>query len=117
MVSIFLLLLRIFLRPPSGSSSSALLKPALEFLSRQGPRLDAQQTIKLLPPLVPAGALKEFLVEAVRQPTFDTSVVREVARARSEEVARRLVGLQERRVKVDETRMCVFLFLPESCGN
>lgn len=107
---IFILLLRIFLRPPSGSGGSALLKPALEFISRQSPRLDTQETIKLLPPLVPAGALKEFLIDAVRQPVFDTRVVREVGKARSEEVARRLVAQQERRVRIDDSRMLV-LFL------
>ncbi|KZV95384.1 hypothetical protein EXIGLDRAFT_739755 [Exidia glandulosa HHB12029] len=103
---IFILLLRIFLRPPSGSGGSALLKPALEFISRQSPRLDTQETIKLLPPLVPAGALKEFLIDAVRQPVFDTRVVREVGKARSEEVARRLVAQQERRVRIDDSRIC-----------
>ncbi|KAH7097488.1 hypothetical protein BKA62DRAFT_716172 [Auriculariales sp. MPI-PUGE-AT-0066] len=107
-ISIFLLLLGIFLQPPpnSGSSPSALLKPALEFLARQSPRLDAQEAIKLLPPMVAAGSLKEFLVEAVRQPTFDTRVVREVAKSRKEEVERRLVAFQERRVKVDDSRIC-----------
>jgi Vam6/Vps39-like protein vacuolar protein sorting-associated protein 39 len=105
-------LLRIFLQPPpsSGSSASVLLDPALEFISRQGPRLDPQEAIKLLPPMVPAGALKKFLIEAVRQPIFDTRVVREVAKARKEGVERRLVALQERRVKVDDSRMCVIAF-------
>ncbi|EJD37691.1 hypothetical protein AURDEDRAFT_116691 [Auricularia subglabra TFB-10046 SS5] len=97
--SIFPLLLRILLR-------ASLLQPALAFISRQSPRLDAQETIKLLPPLVPAGALREFLVQAVRQPIFDTRVVRDIAKARAEEVSRRLVALQERRVRVDDSRIC-----------
>lgn len=104
---IFLVLLRIYLRPPPSSKTpaSALLPPALALISRHSPRLDAQQTIQLLPPLVSAGSVKEFLCEALRQPKFDTRVVRNIWKARSEEVSRKLVALQERRVRIDDTRM------------
>lgn len=43
-------------------------------------------------------------------PVFDTAVVREVNRARNDQVARRLMGLEARRVKVTDSRMYVLSF-------
>lgn len=63
------------------------------------------KTLELLPPLVTAHDLKEFLVDAIRAPVFDTRVVRNVSKARNDQIARKLVALQARRVKVTDTRM------------
>jgi len=106
--NIFLMLLRIYLRPPPSSTTPTpnLLTPALALISRHSPRLDPLQTIQLLPPLVPAGAIQAFLTEALRQPRFDTRLLREVCKARDEELARKLITLQSRRVRVDDTRIC-----------
>ncbi|KZT73130.1 hypothetical protein DAEQUDRAFT_722252 [Daedalea quercina L-15889] len=105
---IFLTLLRIYLRPSPSSplSASELLAPALDLISRHSPRLDEVETLDLLPPLVTARDVQAFLKEALRAPIFDTHVVREVAKARKDEVNRRLTSLQMRRVKVTDSRIC-----------
>ncbi|KAJ3506301.1 hypothetical protein NMY22_g17296 [Coprinellus aureogranulatus] len=105
--SVFLTLLRIYLRPTSSNVNAAnLLRPALDLISRHSPRLDSVKTLELLPPLVTAHDLKEFLVDAIRAPIFDTRVIRNVSKARNDQIARKLVALQARRVKVTDTRIC-----------
>ncbi|KAF7985633.1 hypothetical protein HWV62_2139 [Athelia sp. TMB] len=106
--SIFLALLRIYLRPaPAAHAPNVnLLQPALDLISRHSPRLDPVETLQLLPPLVTTRDVRAFLFEALRTPTFDTAVVREVNRARNDQVARRLMGLEARRVKVTDSRIC-----------
>ena len=117
--SIFLTLLRIYLQPGVSSTTKSpmsptlpppatLLQPALQLISRHSRRLDATETLMLLPPLVQARDVKEFLIESLRMPRFDTRVIREIAKARRDEVATRLMILEERKVKVVDSRMCVF---------
>ncbi|TFK27815.1 hypothetical protein FA15DRAFT_666044 [Coprinopsis marcescibilis] len=104
---IYLTLLRIYLRPTSQAASKVdLLKPALALISRHSPRLDSVETLQLLPPLVTAHDVKEFLVDALRVPVFDTRVIGQISKARNDHLARKLVGLQTRRVKVTDTRIC-----------
>ena len=93
-----------------------LLPPALELISRHSPRLDPVATLQLLPPLVTAKDVRAFLLEALREPLLDTRVVRHVAKAREEQVARRLMVLQSKRVRITESRMYVlsFCFLSHS---
>jgi hypothetical protein len=88
-------------------TSSNLLQPALELISRHGPRLDAVETLQLLPPLVTADDIRPFLIESLRIPAFDTRVVREINKARNDQLSRRLIALQSRRVKVTDSRMLV----------
>ena len=105
---IFLALLKLYLRPTSQTSSNSnLLQPALELISRHGPRLDAVETLQLLPPLVTADDIRPFLIDSLRTPVFDTRVVREISKARNDQLARRLMALQSRRVKVTDSRMLV----------
>jgi hypothetical protein len=85
--------------------STDLLQPALELIGRHSPRLDPVETLQLLPPLVTAQDVRTFLIEALRAPIFDTRVVREINKARNDQVARRLVLLQSKRVKVTDSRM------------
>ena len=102
--NIFLTLLRIYLRP-TVQTSTDLLQPALGLISRHSPRLDPVETLQLLPPLVTAQDVQTFLIEALRVPLFDTSVVREINKARNDQVARQLMLLQSKRVKVTDSRM------------
>ena len=115
--SIFLTLLQIYLQPGESSTAKSpasstfpppatLLQPALQLISRHSRRLDATETLKLLPPLVQARDVKEFLIESLRVPRFDTKVIREIAKARRDDVATRLMVLEERRVKIVDSRMC-----------
>ena len=69
--------------------------------------MDATETLKLLPPLVQARDVKEFLIESLRVPRFDTRIVREIAKTRRDDAATRLMVLEEKRVKVVDSRMCV----------
>lgn len=104
--SVFLTLLRIYLKPTvKPSPTTDLLQPALELISRHNPRLDPVETLNLLPPLVTAEDVRAFLIEALRAPIFDTRVLRHVSKARSDQVARRLMALQTRRVRVTDSRM------------
>lgn len=102
--NVFLTLLRIYLRP-TVQTTTDLLQPALDLISRHGPRLDAVETLQLLPPLVTTDDIRPFLIEALRAPVFDTRVIRQMSKARNDQVARRLVNLQSRRVKVTDSRM------------
>ena len=104
--NIFLSLLKIYLEPTQKQQTS-LLKPALELISRQSPRIDTVETLRLLPPLVTAQEVNAFLCDAVRKPVFDTHVVREVTKGRNDQVARKLMSLQSNRVKVTDSRMWV----------
>ncbi|PIL35798.1 hypothetical protein GSI_02528 [Ganoderma sinense ZZ0214-1] len=105
--NVFLTLLRIYLLPsPSAPLAANLLPPALELISRHSPRLDPVATLQLLPPLVTAEDVSAFLLEALREPLFDTRVVRNVHKAREEQVARRLIALQSNRVRITESRIC-----------
>lgn len=106
--NIFLTLLRIYLRP-TVKTSIDLLTPALQLISRHSPRLDEIETLRILPPLVPAQDVRTFLIEALRAPIFDRKVIREINKARDEQVARRLMYLQGKRVKVTDSRMYVSL--------
>jgi len=83
------------------------LEPALELISRHGPRLDAVETLQLLPPLVTADDIRSFLIEVLRTPVFDTRVTREISKARNDQLSRKLMALQSRRVKVTDSRMLV----------
>ena len=77
----------------------------MALISRHSPRLNVVETLQLLPPLVTAEEVKSFLYEAVREPVFDTRVVREIRKGRSEQVDRKLMTLQSKRVKVTDSRM------------
>ncbi|KAJ3573523.1 hypothetical protein NP233_g2376 [Leucocoprinus birnbaumii] len=107
--SVYLTLLRIYLRPntkQTQASTADLLQPALELISRHNPRLDPVETLNLLPPLVTAHDVHAFLLEALRAPVFDTRVIRYISKARGDVVARRLMALQSRKVKVTDSRIC-----------
>ncbi|KAG5644651.1 hypothetical protein DXG03_008033 [Asterophora parasitica] len=102
--SVFLTLLRIYLRP-TVTTTADLLSPALDLISRHNPRLDVVETLQLLPPLVTAQDARGFLIEALRSPVFDTRVTRHISKARNDQLSRRLMLLQTRRVKVTDSRI------------
>ncbi|KAI5122751.1 hypothetical protein M0805_009834 [Coniferiporia weirii] len=107
--NIFLSLLKIYLEPHTVAQQKRqpnFLEPALELISRQSPRLDTLDTLRLLPPLVPAQDVRAFLLDAARAPVFDTRVVREIRKGWSEQVGRKLMGLQSQRVRVTDGRIC-----------
>ncbi|KAI0267682.1 hypothetical protein BC834DRAFT_923439 [Gloeopeniophorella convolvens] len=103
--NIFLTLLRIYLRP-SVKTTDDLLQPALALIAHHGPRLDPEETLQLLPPLVAASDVRVFLIGALRVPRFDARVVRNAALARNEQVARKLMYLEANRVNITDSRIC-----------
>ena len=110
-------LLRTFLRPQSQQQKLSLLptsgasqrqvqlQPALELISRHSPRLDAFATLDLLPPLCTAQDVRQFLIEVLRIPTFETMVQRELWNSRKQQVSGHLAALESRRVKITDSRM------------
>ncbi|KAG6884985.1 hypothetical protein C0993_006817 [Termitomyces sp. T159_Od127] len=102
--SVFLTLLRLYLRP-TVKVHEDLLPPALDLIGRHNSRLDIVETLQLLPPLVTAQDVRAFLFEALRAPLFDTSVIRHISQARNDQLSRRLMLLQTKRVKVTDSRM------------
>ncbi|KAG6840674.1 hypothetical protein C0991_005179 [Blastosporella zonata] len=101
---VFLTLLRLYLRPTVNINED-LLAPALELISRHNSRLDIVETLQLLPPLVTGQDVRAFLIEALRAPIFDTSVIRHISKARNDQLSRKLMLLQRNRVKVTDSRM------------
>ncbi|PPR05963.1 hypothetical protein CVT24_004627 [Panaeolus cyanescens] len=102
---VFLNLLRIYLRP-TVQSSTDFLPPALELISRHSRRMDTVEALQLLPPLVTTDDIRAFLIEALRAPVFDTRVIRNIGKARNDQLARRLMVLQTKRVKITDSRIC-----------
>ena len=103
---IFLLLLRLYLRPKSGDP--ILLSPALSLIATQGTRLDANQVMDLLPPLVTMQDVRSFLVKTLRdsrKKMNEGKMVRGLISARKEEVDRCLMDLQGNRVRITDQRM------------
>ncbi|KAK7032798.1 rab guanyl-nucleotide exchange factor [Favolaschia claudopus] len=103
--NVYLTLLRLYLRP-TDKTTSDLLQPALELIARHSPQLDAVDTLELLPPLVTTQDIRTFLIGALRAPVFNTRVIRNLSKARGDQVDRKLMALQTQRVKVTDSRIC-----------
>ncbi|KAG9051519.1 Vacuolar morphogenesis protein 6 [Tulasnella sp. UAMH 9824] len=103
---VFLILLRIYLRPSIVGGQTASLAQALDLISRHSPRLDSAEALQLLPPLVNASDVRNFLYEALKTPKVDTRISRELWKAREHQVDRKLMLLQSKRVKITDTRIC-----------
>jgi hypothetical protein len=109
---IFLVLLRLYLQP--AKSDPVLLEPALELISHQGARLDAEKVIALLPPLVTMKDVQDFFVKSLRDGYArrnERKIVKGLASARKEQVDRMLMDLQEKRVRITDQRMYVIFIL------
>ncbi|CAG7849163.1 SubName: Full=Related to Vam6/Vps39-like protein involved in vacuolar morphogenesis {ECO:0000313/EMBL:CCA68795.1} [Serendipita indica DSM 11827] len=108
---IFMMLLKLYLRPENLRTSDPTspkipyLRPALDLISRHSPRLDAVETLQLLPPLVTASDVSEYLCEALRTPRVHVRIEREIWKAHTEQVSRNLVAYESRRVKITDTRL------------
>ncbi|KAK8861657.1 hypothetical protein IAR55_002480 [Kwoniella newhampshirensis] len=113
---IFLLLLQIYLRPlPSTTSAKsqpltkALLAPALSLISKHSTSLPPSPVLDLLPPLVPMSDVQAFFMRTLREDHSkmnDKRVVSSLVKGRREEVERVLLGLEVKRVRVTDQRIC-----------
>ncbi|XAO26749.1 hypothetical protein I312_105589 [Cryptococcus bacillisporus CA1280] len=118
--NVFLLLLQLYLRPPppspskskSGSKSgsgSTHLPPALSLISKHSTSLPASSVLDLLPPLVSISDVRPFFINTLREEhrrKLEGRVVRQLGKGRKEEVEGMLMGLEVKRVRVTDQRIC-----------
>lgn len=106
--TIFHLLLRIYLRPRA--SHPLLFGPALALISAHASSIDAIEVFDLLPPLVALSDIKVFLEKTLRKSgerAREAEIVKGIGRSWVESKEREIVGLEERRVKITESRLWV----------
>ncbi|GAA5982475.1 hypothetical protein JCM5350_000425 [Sporobolomyces pararoseus] len=105
--TIFPLLLRLYLRPRP--SHPLLFGPALSLLSNHAARIDPLETFELLPPLVSLSDMQTYLKKTLRRSTErkrEAVMVKNVGRSWVDQNEREIVDLEERRVKISESRVC-----------
>ncbi|GAA5860999.1 hypothetical protein JCM5353_003083 [Sporobolomyces roseus] len=105
--TIFPLLLRLYLRPRP--SHPLLFGPALSLLSTHAARIDPLEAFDLLPPLVSLSDMQVYLKKTLRRSTErrrEAVMVKNVARSWVDQAEGELVDLEERRVKISESRVC-----------
>ncbi|WWC68549.1 uncharacterized protein I206_102478 [Kwoniella pini CBS 10737] len=104
---IFLLLLRIYLRPISGKEP--LLSPSLTLLSKYSNSLEPKQVLDLLPPLITIQQVDKFLLSTIRD-TFkkqnENKLFKNLIKSRKEELDRILLGLENKRIRITDQRIC-----------
>ncbi|WRT65779.1 uncharacterized protein IL334_002728 [Kwoniella shivajii] len=110
---IFLLLLTIYLRPqPPTKSTPApepLLGPALSLVSKHSTSLPPSPVLDLLPPLVPMQDVHAFFMRTLRDTHAkrnEARVIKSLVKGRKEELERLLLGLEGKRVRVTDQRIC-----------
>ncbi|KIR39958.1 hypothetical protein I307_04942 [Cryptococcus deuterogattii 99/473] len=114
--NVFLLLLQLYLRPPPPSpskskskSGSTHLPPALSLISKRSTSLPASSVLDLLPPLVSISDVHPFFIKTLREEhrrKLEGRVVRQLGKGRKEEVEGMLMGLEVKRVRVTDQRIC-----------
>ncbi|CAK9785513.1 hypothetical protein CC85DRAFT_286680 [Cutaneotrichosporon oleaginosum] len=103
---LFLHLLRLYLRP---SKEEVLVAPALALVARHGTRMDARAVLDLLPPLVPVKELQDFFRRTLgdeRARRNEHRITRGLLAARKAQAERLVVGLEVKRVRVTDQRIC-----------
>ncbi|OCF40067.1 hypothetical protein I317_06142 [Kwoniella heveanensis CBS 569] len=112
---VFLLLLQIYLRPAPSTANTkpvsaiSLLGPALDLISKHSTSLPSSPVLDLLPPLVPMQDVHAFFLRTLRESYSkknETRIVKNLVKGRREEVERMLLGLEVKRVRVNDQRIC-----------
>nr|XP_018264809.1 uncharacterized protein I303_02989 [Kwoniella dejecticola CBS 10117]OBR86967.1 hypothetical protein I303_02989 [Kwoniella dejecticola CBS 10117] len=106
---IFLLLLRIYLRPSANSGKEALLSPALSLLSKYSTSLPPSPVLDLLPPLVPMQEVDKFFLLTLRDTHTkqnEARLLKNLVKGRNEELDRLVLGLEGKRVRITDQRIC-----------
>lgn len=104
---IFLILLRIYLipRPPI---DKPLIPPALSLIAKHSTKLEPLEVIDLLPPMLTMQEVHSFFLRTLRDGKAqrnDGLMLREVMKSRGEQVDWRLMKLQDKRVRISDTRV------------
>lgn len=108
--TIFHVLLRIYLRPRA--SHPLLFGPALALISAHASSIDAIEVFDLLPPLVALTDIKVFLEKTLRRSgerAREAEMIKGIGRSWVESEERQIVELEERRVKVTDSRVYALL--------
>ncbi|CAD6933013.1 unnamed protein product [Tilletia controversa] len=120
---VFLTLLRIYLRPREGLASnfkdeaqgsngtapSSMLQPALALIGRHGSRIDADQVIDLLPPLVTMQSILPFAQRTLQHSAACRASLRvesAIRKERSLQADERLASAKARKFRVSQSLMC-----------
>lgn len=106
--SIFHILLRIYLRPRA--NHPMLFGPALALISAHASSIDAIEVFDLLPPLVALSDIKVFLEKTLRRSgerVREAKILKAIGRSTVETEERSVVDLEERRVKITDSRVYV----------
>lgn len=103
---IFLTLLRIYLQPTDGGK--ARIDQAISLIATHGTRIEALETMALLPPLVTMQDVQGFFLKTLRlqhAQRNESRVMTGLLKTRKEQVERTDMMLQQKRVRVTDTRM------------
>jgi Vam6/Vps39-like protein vacuolar protein sorting-associated protein 39 len=116
--SIYNTLLNLYLNPPKGENSKPMWGPAIEILTRHGPRLPASETLEVIPESLPVKELEFYFRGRIREANSVMCEARIVAGLRRVEAVRMQAGLllgegvpsanggRMRNVRIDEGRVC-----------
>lgn len=106
-VNIFLPLLRIYL-VPKPPHTKLLIPPALSLIAKHSTSLEPLEVIDLLPPLLTMQEVHSFFLKTLREGKArrnEARVLREVMKSQGQAADRTLMRLQERRVRITDTRL------------
>lgn len=122
--NVFLLLLQLYLRPPpplspsptpkpkptpKSTPASTHLPPALSLISKHSTSLPPSSVLDLLPPLVSIADIHPFFIKTLREEhrrKLEGRVMRQLGKGRKDEVEEMLMGLEVKRVRVTDQRIC-----------
>ncbi|OWZ49934.1 hypothetical protein C368_06859 [Cryptococcus neoformans 125.91] len=120
--NVFFILLQLYLRPPpplppsstskpdsTSTTASTHLPPALSLISKHSTSLPPSSVLDLLPPLVSISDVHPFFIKTLREEhrqKLERKVVRQLGKGRKEEVEGMLMGLEVKRVRVTDQRIC-----------
>jgi hypothetical protein len=108
--------LKIYLR--SGEMDVPLLEPALTLIGTHGNRIDAAQTIDLLPPDVTMKQVHQFFVRKLRDTHSKKNqdkITKALLISRKDQVDRSLAKMQQKRVRITDMRMLVYRLCIHGC--
>lgn len=107
--TVFLTLLRLYLQPRDTATEEPRLSPALRLLQRHGNRMPLNDVMALLPPLLSIRELERFLLDSAKKHIEDKNrarIVRDISRARLDQLQRAKMILEEQHITVTDSRVC-----------
>lgn len=106
---LLLLLMKVYLSPPSGVAKMSMLGHALKLLEERGKALDPIAVLNELPPSIPIKCLKGFLDQAIPHHVHrlrDGHIVKNLTLMEHQQVSTKLIKEKSRRVAITDDRIC-----------